>query len=357
MTSTTPAVPLGAAIVFNAQGSRLDAYSTTQPFTTQTVVPSPAAAKDGVDVSGQICFDPTEPRRFVAVDRTAAIDGQAGWGVFELSGRALGKLSAKEVARLVPSYQPTSSSAGPSPFGCGFLADGRLLTTDVGNPSSGEPDGQLIEWFPPFDQDAPVAACKVEVALAAPKAVLVDGDSVFVAESRGRGVTSFVTTTLPTSNQAGGGCTRQDATGAPLASGVGQSEWLQGTAATAMSRAGAVAPAGNGNFYVSSPSTGVISEVSAAGLLVRRVLSPPEGEKLGRRPYSTGTPLGLGVGPDGTLYYADPGLVLRNGTAVAGLRAGTVRRITFVAGAPQRPEIVDSGLQSPAGIGIWIPSA
>src|SRR6185503_15734585 len=38
VTTTTTAVPLGPAIVFNAQSSRLDAYATTKPFTTQTVV-------------------------------------------------------------------------------------------------------------------------------------------------------------------------------------------------------------------------------------------------------------------------------------------------------------------------------
>jgi hypothetical protein len=78
---------------------------------------------------------------------------------------------------------------------------------------------------------------------------------------------------------------------------------------------------------------------------------------LGHRPFSTGTPLGLGVGPDGTLYYADAGLVVTRGTIAPGLRTGTVRRITFAAGVPQRPEVLASGLQSPDGIGIWIPSA
>jgi hypothetical protein len=76
----------------------------------------------------------------------------------------------------------------------------------------------------------------------------------------------------------------------------------------------------------------------------------------GARPFSTGTPLGLGVGPDGTLYYADPGLVGSEGRLVPKLRAGTIRRINFVGGAPQPPEIVDTGLQAPYGIGIWVPS-
>jgi len=352
-TTTTTTPPLGAAIVFSAQGSQLDAYRTTPPFTPQIVVPSPAADRDGVDVSGQICFDPTNPRRFVAVDETAAADGQSGWGVFELSGRVLDKLSAKEVARLVPTYQ--HSSTGAAPFGCAFLPDGRLLTTDVGNPVTGPTDGQLIEWFPPLDKDR-VASCKVFVDLAAPQNLLVTGDQVYVAQSGGRGITSVAAVALPASDSATGGCARIDTTGAPLATDVVTTQWLRGAAATELAKAAAIVGAGNGNFYVSSPGIGVIAEVSLGGLIVRRIMGPPAGEVLGPRPFSTGTPLGLGVGPDGTLYYADPGLAVKNGTLSPGLRAGTVRRIAFTAGVPHRPEVIASGLQAPTGIGIWLPT-
>jgi hypothetical protein len=124
-----------------------------------------------------------------------------------------------------------------------------------------------------------------------------------------------------------------------------------------MSRPAAIVPAGNGNFYVSSPRAGVIAEIDGNGRFVRHVLAPPAGEVLGPHPFSTGAPVGLGVDPNGTLYYADAGLVVRNATTVPGLRTGTVRRITFSNGAPRPPEVVDSGLQSPDGIGIWIPSA
>jgi hypothetical protein len=355
-TTSIAGVPLGSAIVFDAHNGRLDAYATTVPFASQTVVPSPTANHDGVDVSGQICFDPTDPRRFVAVDRTAAADGQMGWGVFELAGQALGKLSAKEVARLVPSYQPMSDIVGPTPFGCGFLGDGRLLTTDVGNPTHGTVNGQLIEWFPPFDAER-VPACKLAVDLAAPMGLLVDGDRVYVAENRGRGITQFDPSTFPPSNRPSDGCAALDSTGHRVASGVVRTAWLRNTVANGMSRPGAVASAGNGNFFVSIPRTGVIAEVNGAGELIRRILVPPAGEALGPRPFSTGTPLGLGVAPDGTVYYADPGLVGDQGRLIPKLRAGTLRRITFVGGVAQRPAVVDSGLQSPTGVGIWIPSA
>ncbi|HEY5013809.1 MAG TPA: hypothetical protein VIK61_14045 [Acidimicrobiia bacterium] len=354
VSTTTTTAPISPAIVLSAQASRLDAYATTRPLVTQTVVPSPAADRNGVDVSGQICFDPTTPNRFVAVDRTAAADGQVGWGVFELSGRAIGKLSAKEVARLVPTFQP--SPDGATPFGCSFLADGRLLTTDLGNQRAGSPNGQLIEWFPPFEADS-VASCKVAVALAAPEGVLVDTDRVLVAESRGASVGSFLVSALPTSSGATGGCTLHDATGAALAGGVVHTPWLQAPAAQVLSSPAALAVAPNGDFFVSNPTTGVIAEVTPDGRFVRRVLAPPSGEVLGHRPFSTGTPVGLAVDPSGTLYYADPGLIVHNATTVAGLRTGTVRRITFVQGVPRPPEVIDTGLQAPYGIGIWLPGA
>jgi hypothetical protein len=352
--ATTTAAALGPAIILSAQGSELDAYSTEQPFATQTVVPSPAADHDGVDVSGQICFDPTNPRQFVAVDRTAAADGQVGWGVFTLSGHTLGKLSARETARLVPTFQ--ASTDAPSPFGCGFLPDGRLLTTDIGNHSSGPGDGQLVEWFPPFDRDS-VVSCKVDVTLAGPEGVLVDGDHVLVAESRDGGVTSFVTSTLPTSNHSTGGCAGHDVDGAALAIGVVHSAWLQDATAAGLTRPAAIVRVRSGEFYVSSPRTGVIAEIDANGRLVRRVLVPPPGAAIGRHPFVTGSPMGLGVAPNGTLYYADSGLVERGTALVAGIRTGTIRRITFANGKPQPPEVVDTGLESPDGIGVWIPSA
>ncbi len=72
----------------------------------------------------------------------------------------------------------------------------------------------------------------------------------------------------------------------------------------------AIVPAPTDDFYVSSVITGVINEYDANGAFVRTILQPPAGETLGAKPFSTGTPLGLGVGPDGTLYYADIGIVI-----------------------------------------------
>jgi hypothetical protein len=84
------------------------------------------------------------------------------------------------------------------------------------------------------------------------------------------------------------------------------------------------------------------------------VLQPPPDETLGERTFSTGTPLGMGVGPDGTLYYADIGITITSEGIGPGPE-GTVRRIRFVDGAPQPPEIMGGGLAFPDGIGVYTP--
>ncbi len=113
-----------------------------------------------------------------------------------------------------------------------------------------------------------------------------------------------------------------------------------------------LAPTGTGGLYVSSVFTGYINEYDANGQFVRTILQPPADEVLGAKPFTTGTPLGIGVGPDGTLFYADIGLVINGSDIGPGDDTGTVRRITFVDGQPQPPETMATGLAFPDGIGI-----
>ena len=48
----------------------------------------------------------------------------------------------------------------PENYGCGVLSDGRVVTTDIGNQVEGPPSGQLIVWFPPFDERAGAATAR-----------------------------------------------------------------------------------------------------------------------------------------------------------------------------------------------------
>jgi hypothetical protein len=100
--------------------------------------------------------------------------------------------------------------------------------------------------------------------------------------------------------------------------------------------------------------TGTIAEFDGNGEYVRTILKPAAGDALGAEPFKTGTPLGIGVAPDGTLFVADIGIVATADGIGPGRGTGHVRRITFDAqGEPSAPEIMDSDLAFPDGIGIF----
>lgn len=342
----------GGYVVFNGQGNNLDAYEPIPPFTTQRVITTIADDPDGLDINAQICFFPDGSRRFIAGEDTGQEEGDLqGWGIFQLDGDKVGDFSATQVAKLVPTYQGSSDNA--ENYGCGFLSDGRIVTTDIGNQAQGEGDGQLIMWFPPYDSEQ-VAYCKIDVAIATAQSIWVDDqDRVYVASSRPptSGVWRY-SGPWPTGPTAAEGCGQTDATGAPMADTVRKEMFIASGENGLISPAG-LAPTGNGGVYVSSVFTGVINEYDANGAFVRTVLQPPAGEQLGAQPFSTGTPLGIGVGPDGTLFYADIGLVIDGSDIGPGRGTGTVRRITFLDGQPQAPETMATGLAFPDGIGIF----
>ncbi len=355
-TTTIAPAPAPQTIMFNGQGNDLGAYLAEPPFTKQLVNHHRDEENpEGLDLNGQICFDPEMPNRFVAGEDTLQdTTGEPGWGIFDLSGTEIGKLSIKQVGKLVPTYQ--ASSSNPENYGCGFLPDGRIITTDVGNQASGPGDGQLIVWFPPFTS-RDVKYCKVSVTLTTGQGLLADGDSVMVAQARGdnAGISKYNVADFPTSNTASGGCDGKDSTGAPMATNVTSTMFIPPTKANTLATPNAIAKAPNGHLFVTSVFNGVIAEFTADGTFIRDVLKPPAGETLGEKPFSTGTPLGVGVGPDGSVFFADIGIVATSEGIGPGRGTGKVRRIAFDAsGKPQPPEIMDSDLAFPDGIGIWV---
>jgi len=356
-TAAAPSLP-SSTLIFNGQGNDLAAYLPVPPFTKQIVDHHhDDAHPDGLDINGQICFDPKHPGRFVAGEDTLQdTTGHPGWGILQLSGAELGKLSITEVGKLVPTYQPSNDN--PENYGCGFLPDGRILTTDVGNQASGTGDGQLIVWFPPFES-RDVKYCKVNVHLATGQGILVDGNDVLFAQARppAAGIYRYAVSELPTSNTPSGGCDGKDETGAPLATNVKMTQFIKPGPSNSLATPSAIALGPNGQLYVASVFNGVIAEFDRNGTYVRDVLRPPAGESLGAKPYSTGTPLGLRVGPDGSIYYADIGIVVSKDGVGPGDGTGRVRRIAFATdGTPLPPQTMDHGLAFPDGIGIWAPS-
>jgi hypothetical protein len=355
---TAPAGTVGSTqasskgvIVFNGEGNNLNAYAAEPPFTKQTVIRNHDDDPNGLDINAQICFFPGGSKRFVAGEDTGQPNPPPGWGIFQLRGNSVGKLSAKKVGKLTPTYQPTSDNA--ENYGCGFLSDGRIVTTDIGDQQSGPGNGQLIVWFPPFDSTR-VRYCKLDVGIATAGGIYVDSkDRVYVPSARPptSGVLRY-TGPFPTADTARGGCSEKDATGAPMAPSVKKDQFI--TLGNGLVAPIAIVRATKSGFYVSSVISGVINEYDANGGYVRTVLQPPAGETLGERTFSTGTPLGLGVGPDGTLYYADIGITITSEGIGPGPE-GTVRRIRFVNGAPQPPEIMGGDLAFPDGIGVYAP--
>jgi hypothetical protein len=348
--ATTSATEPTSVIVLSTEGNNLNAYETEPPFRKQTVIRTNADDPDGLDINGQVCALPDGSGLFVAGEDTGQPERTPGWGIFELDGTSVGELEAREVARLVPTYQ----TEGPENYGCGVLSDGRVVTTDIGNQATGPPTGQLIVWFPPFDSEE-VPYCKIDVALPTPGGIQVVDDAVYLALARapGNGVVRYEGP-FPTGPDAAGGCGRVDGTGAPLADEAHRGQFIAADDHVATPNAVVAAP--TRGFYVSSAFTGVLAEYDEAGRFVRTLVAPPAGEQLGAQPYSTGAPFGMGVDPTtGSIYWADLAIGITDSIGpIDG--AGTVRRITFDAdGNPRPPETMDEGLDYPDGIGIYVP--
>jgi hypothetical protein len=351
-------------IVLNGQGNDLDAYSGTEPFKHQLVIQNHNADPKGRDINAQICFFP-DGKTFIAGEDTGQPDPLQGWGIFKLKGAKVGKLKTKQIGKLQPTYQGASDNA--ENYGCGILSDGRVVTSDIGNQASGPENGQLIIWFPPFTAgfeelgddtngtNGDVAFCKLDIAIGTAGSIGIDEeDRILVSSARGAttGVLRY-TGPFPTSADAEGGCGKTDSTGAPLADSVTREQFI-GTD-NDLATPNGLAPTGDGGWYVASVINGLINEYDADGTFVRTVLSPPAGAVLGEEPFSTGTPLGLGVAPDGTLYYADIGIVIDGTNIGPGDGTGRVFRLRFVDGEPQAPEQMAEGLAFPDGIGIYVP--
>jgi hypothetical protein len=340
----SPPAAVSSPILLSPEGNRLNAYDTVS-LRKQLVVQNHDLDPNGRDINGQVCVFPDGSHRFIAGEDTNQPDPPPAWGVFQLHGAAIGSLSATQIGRLVVTFQDPLSVADP--YGCRFLPDGRLLTTDIGNNAMGPASGQLTMWFPPLDAPAP-RYCKLDVSIGTAQGIFVDQqERIYVASARTGPAIYRYTGPFPTSDDPAGGCGRTDSTGKPLVDSIIKEQFIRDHSVPTPN---GIVQSPHGTFYVSSVLNGVIAEFDASGQYIRNVLTPVLGEV---RPYpSTGTPLGLAIDANGTLYYADLGLTegFEPGDGL-----GTVRRIRFENGNPLAPEKIDMGLDFPDGLGLLLP--
>jgi hypothetical protein len=338
-----------STVLFSPEGNNLNAYDADAPFTKQTVIKAQSRDPEGRDINGQVCFL-RGSNRFIAGEDTGQPEVPPGWGVFQLKGKRVGEFEARQIGKLNTTFQQPPDLGDP--YGCGVLSDGRVVTSDIGASVTGPGNGQLVMWFPPFKRGLDgreVPFCKLDVGVATAQGIYVDEqDRIYLASARGStgGVLRY-SGPFPTSDDAGGGCGKRDATGAPLVDAVHREQFIG--AAQNFASASGIARSSSGGFYVSSVVGGRIAEFDAAGTVVRDVLAPKQGESLGT--YSAGTPFGLTVDARGTLYYADLDLVISPDGIGPG-PDGKVWRIRFVDDDPQPPEVIDRNLRFPDGLGV-----
>jgi DNA-binding beta-propeller fold protein YncE len=296
----------------------------------------------GRDINGMVCALPDGSGRFVAGEDTGQPHPPAGWGVFAPDGRQVGRLVTSSAARK------------PDPYGCAFDARGRLFTTEIGDPGFAPgADGQLVVWFPPWDRFPDPSdvdalspnACKIATDIGTATGVAIDREGrVYVASASGLRIHRF----LPPFPASVEECSARDETGAPMAPAVRRETFAWARPLDGLVTYSGLAIAPGGNLYAASVATGRIAEFDPTGRFVRLVLDAQGWLP----PFATGTPQGLAVGPDGTLYYADLALVWTGASLRPGPE-GKVWRIRFdEAGAPQPPELVLGGLEYPDGLGL-----
>jgi hypothetical protein len=354
-------------VVLSAQGEYLDAYlidGTEPPRRVVFIDPDPPDPADpkskprvGRHVNGRVCFFPKGfgPRGgFVIADdtyREACLDTATpqarcsvtrkhkrlyvgkdpdGWGVFKRNGKWTGRMIHVDVEGVFSDANQPQGTIDPQ--GCLFDEHGNLWANDVGHADPSSPDGAFLVFFPGKKKRYDTY-CFLDKHLGAPgMPVRDDAGNFYVPEPSALRMTKFGPP-FPTS-----------------AADCDNPEHLVTTPPTKTTfltvASGIVTPTGvarvpaSDHLYVGSALVPpVIDEVDATGTIVREIV--PSGVPR--------NPLGIDVGTDGTVYYAE----LNLDPVTNSPRCGFLSRVRFDgSGMPLAPEELGHHLRFPDGVTV-----
>ena len=353
-------------VVLSAQGEYLDAYLMDGSPTPRRVVfidpdppepdnPAGPPPRVGRHVNGKLCFFPPgfgHGARFVIADdtyREACLDRHVpqarcsvtrrssrlyvgkdpdGWGVFRHSGRWTRRQIHADWDLVEPQPQGVID-----PQGCAFDTKGNFFGVDVGHGSVVTADGSLMMFFPGKKKKYDTY-CFLDKALGAPSMpVFDDAGNLYVPETSRFRVVKF-SPPFPTS--AADCANPEKLVTTPPTKTVflsGQSDVL--------TPAGMVRVPGSDHFYIGSVLllSPIINEYDATGMRVRNIV--PAGVPR--------NPLGMDVGADGTVYYAE----LNLDPVTFDTRCGFVSMVRFDgSGQPQAPVTLGRHLRFPDGVTV-----
>jgi hypothetical protein len=284
----------------------------------------------------EACLDPHPPQARCAVTDPMSpfYVGKSldGWAVFGPNGRWTRQHINVQGQPAVD--QNNDPQGAKDPQGCAFLKDGRLIATDVGSEITGVNDGALMVFFPGGPHGGYASYCFLDKSLADPGMPVLDhAGNIYVPEPQGLRVTKF-SPPFPSST-ADCANPEQLVTTPPQ-----KSTWLANGVGGLSIPVSITRVRGSNHFYVAGVlGPPIINEYDANGAFVRNIV-PAHVPK---------NPLGMDVGRDGTLYYAE----LNLDPMTSNPRCGSVSMVQFDgAGNPKPPVTLGMHLQFPDGITV-----
>ena len=284
----------------------------------------------------EACLDPNPPQARCSVTKPkspfyvgTSLDG---WAVFTPNGRWTRQHINVQGQPAVD--QNNDPQGAKDPEGCAFLPDGRLLATDVGSEIIGVNDGALMVFFPKGPHGGYGSYCYLDKGLADPgMPVLDDAGNLYVPEPQAAKVTKF----SPPYPSSPADCANPEQL---VTSPPHKSTWLNSGVGGLTVPVSITRVRGNDHFYVAGAlGPPIINEYDASGAFVRNIV-PADVPK---------NPLGMDVGRDGTLYYAE----LNLDPMTFNPRCGSVSMVQFDgAGNPKPPVTLGMNLQFPDGITV-----